>query len=331
MRDARSRPASTRSARSIFAQSHVTAHAEANWLLCSVTSFGELRRMTQFKDKSDDSGVRLGRASSRTRCSMAGDILLYQTDIVPVGDRPAPAPRAHARHRRALQLALRRDVHGAAGRLSRRAAHKVKNLQDPERIMSTSGGNRRGSSASSTRRTTIRKKFKIAVTDSEREIRHAPRQGGHLEPDRDHVGGHRRVDRRRSRHATTEPATAQFKERRRRSRVALFEPIQERYRELRADDPGDCGDCSRTEPSRPARRRSRRSTRCTSAWASSGSARGRLRPAAPQPPQPSALATLRSRARRRRAPSSECAGGGARGVRRPRTCASPGGSDPRGV
>ena len=52
----------------VFCQSHVPAHAEAAWLLGSATSFGELRRMTQFKDKSADAGVRLGRAVHATRC-----------------------------------------------------------------------------------------------------------------------------------------------------------------------------------------------------------------------------------------------------------------------
>ena len=52
----------------VFAQSHVTAHAEAAWLLSAVTSYGQLGRMTQFKDKARPAGVRLGRRSSPTRC-----------------------------------------------------------------------------------------------------------------------------------------------------------------------------------------------------------------------------------------------------------------------
>ena len=52
----------------VFCQSHVTAHAEAAWLLSAVTSYGQLGRMTQFKDKSEGTRVRLGRRSSRTRC-----------------------------------------------------------------------------------------------------------------------------------------------------------------------------------------------------------------------------------------------------------------------
>ena len=52
----------------VFCQSHVTAHAEAAWLLSAVTSYGQLGRMTQFKDKSREQGVRLRRRSSPTRC-----------------------------------------------------------------------------------------------------------------------------------------------------------------------------------------------------------------------------------------------------------------------
>src|SRR5262249_17622411 len=69
----------------VFAQSHVTAHAEANWLLSAVTSFGELRRMTQFKDKSESQEF-VSAAIFTYPVLMAGDILLYQTDVVPVGE-----------------------------------------------------------------------------------------------------------------------------------------------------------------------------------------------------------------------------------------------------
>ena len=69
----------------MFAQSHVPAHAEAAWLLGSVTSFGQLSRMTQFKDKSDAHEF-VSAALFTYPVLMAGDILLYQTDIVPIGD-----------------------------------------------------------------------------------------------------------------------------------------------------------------------------------------------------------------------------------------------------
>ena len=69
----------------VFAQSHVPAHAEAAWLLSSAAAFGELRRMTQFKDKSAEQEF-VSAGLFNYPVLMAGDILLYQTDIVPVGD-----------------------------------------------------------------------------------------------------------------------------------------------------------------------------------------------------------------------------------------------------
>src|SRR5438045_9537057 len=69
----------------VFVQSHVSAHAEANWLLSAATRFGELRRMTQFKDQSESQEF-VSAALFTYPVLMAGDILLYQTDLVPVGD-----------------------------------------------------------------------------------------------------------------------------------------------------------------------------------------------------------------------------------------------------
>src|SRR6187397_675968 len=69
----------------VFVQSHVTAHSEAAWLLGSATSFGELRRMTQFKEKGEQQEF-VSSALFVYPVLMAGDILLYQTDIVPIGD-----------------------------------------------------------------------------------------------------------------------------------------------------------------------------------------------------------------------------------------------------
>src|SRR5215203_2128236 len=69
----------------VFAQSHVPAHAEAAWLLGSVTSYGQLGRMTQFKDKGERQEF-ISAGLFTYPVLMAGDILLYQTDIVPIGD-----------------------------------------------------------------------------------------------------------------------------------------------------------------------------------------------------------------------------------------------------
>ena len=69
----------------VFAQSHVSAHAEAAWLLSAVASYGQLTRMTQFKDKADQQEF-VSAGLFTYPILMAGDILLYQTDLVPIGD-----------------------------------------------------------------------------------------------------------------------------------------------------------------------------------------------------------------------------------------------------
>src|SRR3954464_12648983 len=69
----------------VFLQSHVQAHAEAAWLLSAVTSYGQLGRMTQFKDKAEQRDF-VSAGLFTYPVLMAGDILLYQADLVPIGD-----------------------------------------------------------------------------------------------------------------------------------------------------------------------------------------------------------------------------------------------------
>jgi tryptophanyl-tRNA synthetase len=152
----------------IFAQSHVTAHAEAAWLLSAVTSFGELRRMTQFKDKSDHQEF-VSAGLFTYPALMAGDILLYQTNLVPVG----------IDQRQHIELA--RDV---ALRFNARFGEtftipdgeypavgaRIMDLQEPQSKMSTTGGTPQGTVLVADPPDTIRRKFKTAVTDSGREV-----------------------------------------------------------------------------------------------------------------------------------------------------------------
>ena len=126
----------------VFVQSHVTAHAEAAWLLSSVASFGELRRMTQFKDKSDRHEF-VSAGLFTYPVLMAGDILLYQTDVVPVGDDQRQhielarniAERFNSRFGETFKLP--KGVFPEEGA-------RIKNLQEPERAMSTTLGCRAG-------------------------------------------------------------------------------------------------------------------------------------------------------------------------------------------
>jgi tryptophanyl-tRNA synthetase len=156
----------------LFCQSHVTAHAEAAWLLSAVTGFGQLGRMTQFKEKGDSKEF-VSSGLFTYPVLMAGDILLYQTDIVPIGDDQ----RQH--------LELARDVaerfnsrFGETFKVPRavypEVGARIMDLQEPTKKMSTTGGTAQGTVLVLDDADTIRKKFKTAVTDSGREIRYAP-------------------------------------------------------------------------------------------------------------------------------------------------------------
>ena len=160
----------------VFLQSHVTAHPEAAWLLNAVATFGELRRMTQFKDKSEQqSTVYSGLFTYPVL--MAADILLYQTDLVPVGEDQ----RQH--------LELTRDV---AQRFNQRfgetfripearipeSGARIMDLQEPTRKMSTTNGTPQGTVYLLDPPDVLRKKFRTAVTDSGREVRRAPDKPG---------------------------------------------------------------------------------------------------------------------------------------------------------
>jgi len=156
----------------LFLQSHVAAHAEAAWLLSAVTGFGQLGRMTQFKEKGE--GKEFVSAGLFTYpVLMAGDILLYQTDIVPVGDDQ----RQH--------IELARDVgerfnsrYGETFKIPRgvfpEVGARIMDLQEPTKKMSTTGGTAQGTVLVLDPPDVIRKKFKTAVTDSGRDVRYAP-------------------------------------------------------------------------------------------------------------------------------------------------------------
>ena len=156
----------------LFVQSHVPAHTELSWLVECTTSFGELRRMTQFKDKSH--GQEAVRAGLFTYpCLMAADILLYDTDRVPVGDDQ----RQH--------LELARDVairwnhrYGETFKVPEAAiptvGARVMDLQEPRAKMSKSRGTPQGRVDVFEDPASIARKIKRAVTDTDGEVRYDP-------------------------------------------------------------------------------------------------------------------------------------------------------------
>jgi tryptophanyl-tRNA synthetase len=156
----------------VFAQSHVAAHAECTWILNCVATYGELRRMTQFKEKSEgQDSVSAGLLDYPVL--MAADVLLYDTDEVPVGDDQ----RQH--------MELTRDV---AIRFNHRFGEtfvvpkatfptigaRIMDLQTPTRKMSKSADSPQGTVLVLDPPEVIAKKLKSAVTDSGNEIRYDP-------------------------------------------------------------------------------------------------------------------------------------------------------------
>ena len=219
----------------LFVQSHVPAHAEAAWLLGSVTSVGELRRMTQFKDKADAQEF-VSSGLFTYPVLQAGDILLYQTDIVPIGEDQRQhvelardvAERFNQRYRPTFTVP--RAVFPEVGA-------RIMDLQQPERKMSTTGGTPQGTVLVLDPPDVIRRKFKSAVTDSGRDVVRAEDKPGitNLIAILSVASG-----------ATPEAIEEQydgqgygpFKEAVAEAVIAMFEPIQRRYAELRAD-PGE--------------------------------------------------------------------------------------------
>ncbi len=157
----------------LFLQSQVPEHAELGWLMQTTVSYGELSRMTQFKDKSDRSTGFVSAALFTYPALQAADILLYDTDVVPVGDDQ----RQH--------LELTRD---AAMRFNSRygdtfvvpehripaAGARIMDLQRPDNKMSKSIDSPMGTVGLMDTPNEIEKKFKRAVTDNDGEVRYDP-------------------------------------------------------------------------------------------------------------------------------------------------------------
>lgn len=160
-----------------FIQSHVHTHAELAWVLNCYTQFGELSRMTQFKDKSAKHADNINAGLFTYPALMAADILLYQADCVPVG----------ADQKQHLELA--RDIANRFNSLYSptfkvpepyiaKNGARVMSLQDPTRKMSKSDENVNGCVHLLDTPEVIMKKFKRAVTDSEACVRYGEGKDG---------------------------------------------------------------------------------------------------------------------------------------------------------
>jgi tryptophanyl-tRNA synthetase len=220
----------------VFVQSHVTAHAEAAWLLSSVASYGQLGRMTQFKDKSERQEF-ISAGLFTYPVLMAGDILLYQADVVPIGDDQKQhlelsrdiAERFNSRYGETLKV--------PEGRYPETGG-RIMDLQEPDRKMSTTDSQPQGKVLITDPPETVRRKLKSAVTDSGTDVRYDP----DTKPGISNLLEIMSV-------ATGEPIRAlesrydsagygRFKADVAEAVVELLDPIRARYEELRAD-PGE--------------------------------------------------------------------------------------------
>ncbi len=155
----------------IFIQSDVPEHAELAWILSCVTRLPELERMTQFKDKAAKQGRdSVGAGLLTYPVLMAADILLYQTDLVPVGHDQ----KQHLELTRDLAIRFNRD-YGATFRVPEpyipKVGAKIQSLSDPAKKMSKSDEDANGAITLLDDADTVRRKFKRAVTDSGTDIR----------------------------------------------------------------------------------------------------------------------------------------------------------------
>ncbi len=217
----------------LFVQSRVSEHAYATWLLGAVATMGELRRMTQFKEKSH------GQESVSVDLFtypvlQAADILLYRADRVPVGDDQ----RQH--------LELARDIaqrfnsrYGETLTLPEAAipttGGRVMDLQDPVNKMSTTGGTPLGTVLVDDPPDAVRRKIRSAVTDSGREVRRGEGKEGIANLIEIHaIATDRTAEQVEA--AYSEAGYGQFKSDVAEAVIEMLRPVRERYLELRGDE-----------------------------------------------------------------------------------------------
>jgi tryptophanyl-tRNA synthetase len=219
-----------------FRQGDVQEQPELCWLLCSVTAFGDLNRMTQFKDKAGSQRDLVSAALFIYPVLQAADVLAYRADEVPVGDDQRQhielmrdiAERFNSRFGDALVV--------PEGRYPEVGA-RIMDLQYPARKMSTTGGSPQGTVYILDEPDAVMRKFRSAVTDSGTEVVQAPEKAGisnlieilaavrgtspdHIEREFDGSG------------------YGAFKQAVGDAVVGYLAPVRERYQELRADEAG---------------------------------------------------------------------------------------------
>ncbi|MBE6545835.1 MAG: tryptophan--tRNA ligase [Ruminococcaceae bacterium] len=161
----------------LYVQSHVHEHAELAWILNCYTMFGELSRMTQFKDKSAKHADNINAGLFTYPVLMAADILLYQTDVVPVGvDQKQHVELCRDIAERFNQLFP--ETFTVPEPIISQSGKRIMSLAEPTKKMSKSDENANAVVYILDDRDTIIRKFKRAVTDSETSVRFAEGKDG---------------------------------------------------------------------------------------------------------------------------------------------------------
>ncbi len=161
----------------LYVQSMVHEHAELAWLLNCFTMFGELSRMTQFKDKSAKHADNINAGLFTYPVLMAADILLFQTDVVPVGiDQKQHVELCRDIANRLNQIYP--DLFTVPEPIMAKSGKKIMSLAEPTKKMSKSDENSNAVVYILDDKDTIIRKFKRAVTDSEAEVRFAEEKPG---------------------------------------------------------------------------------------------------------------------------------------------------------
>ena len=161
----------------VFIQSQVPEHTALSWLLSCYTQFGEMSRMTQFKDKSKKHPDNINVGLFSYPVLMAADILLYKSDLVPVGEDQ----KQHLEIARDIAVRFNNiygDVFTVPEAYIPKAGARIRSLQDPSKKMSKSDDNVNAWIAILDGRDDIIRKFKRAVTDSGSEVRMADDKPG---------------------------------------------------------------------------------------------------------------------------------------------------------
>jgi len=157
----------------LFIQSHVPAHAQLSWVLSCYTMFGELSRMTQFKDKSSKNAENINAGLFTYPALQAADILLYQADLVPVG----ADQKQHVELTRDIAVRFN-GIYGNVFKLPEayipKIGARIMDLQTPTNKMSKSDISDGGCVLLLDKPEDVMRSFKRAVTDSETSIRYDP-------------------------------------------------------------------------------------------------------------------------------------------------------------